>query len=98
VYCSETNHTLSDLFSFNPTYASSSSSSSFIFFLIPNAFYLNKSSSLYSSSAGMATTAVGAAFLLLLLFLPFSISIPQPISNSHRSAASKLFSHISPRS
>ncbi|KAK2455267.1 dolichyl-diphosphooligosaccharide--protein glycosyltransferase subunit [Trifolium repens] len=43
----------------------------------------------------MATTAVGAAFLLLL-FLPFSISIPQPISDSHRSAASKLFNQISP--
>ncbi|XP_004495085.1 dolichyl-diphosphooligosaccharide--protein glycosyltransferase subunit 2-like isoform X2 [Cicer arietinum] len=41
----------------------------------------------------MATTVVGAAFLLLLL-LPFSIS--QPISDSHRSAASDLFNKISP--
>ncbi|CAJ2651754.1 unnamed protein product [Trifolium pratense] len=56
---------------------------------------LPKPSSLSSSSAGMATTAVGAAFLLLLL-LPFSISIPQPISDSHRSAASNLFNQISP--
>ncbi|KAI5394868.1 dolichyl-diphosphooligosaccharide--protein glycosyltransferase subunit 2 [Lathyrus oleraceus] len=43
----------------------------------------------------MATTAVGAAFLLLLL-LPFCISISQPISDSHRSAASNLFTEISP--
>ncbi|KAL5068058.1 hypothetical protein RYX36_018945 [Vicia faba] len=43
----------------------------------------------------MATTAVGAAFLLLLL-LPFCISISQPISDSHRSAASNIFNEISP--
>ncbi|KEH42508.1 putative dolichyl-diphosphooligosaccharide--protein glycotransferase [Medicago truncatula] len=44
----------------------------------------------------MATTAVGAAAFLLLLLLPFSFSISPPISDSHRSAASNLFTQVSP--